>query len=295
MALAVRLWVMWPRINWAASAARPSTMRETTRTVPRAAACSLGVPLPASTRKPAGTRRAHPAPGPDAGCLAWPAVLRCAAAAMAVIARHGEEPPCPAPHHPSPTSRAPDARPGSSCPPPCPLRTSARAGRRTDGPLEQQYPAVDGARRLGCGAGRPGQRTAPGRGGGRTYAQNFLLSLAARGLAGIPQTLLGVYADTVREFLGVPAELKLLFGISFGMAGPAAPVNTLRTERVPLQRSVSCMTPRESSTGSSSSARGTIRRRARRREDEVVRGGVLVRPGPARHALAALAPGEAER
>lgn len=42
------------------------------------------------------------------------------------------------------------------------------------------------------------------------YAQNLLLSLAARGLAGIPQTVLGVYADTVREFLGVPAELKLL-------------------------------------------------------------------------------------
>ncbi|KQW10660.1 nitroreductase [Streptomyces sp. Root369] len=70
------------------------------------------------------------------------------------------------------------------------------------------------------------------------YAQNFLLSLSSRGLAGIPQTVLGVYADTVREFLGVPAELKLLFGISFGMADPAAPVNTLRTERVPLQRSV---------------------------------------------------------
>ncbi|MEU0030884.1 nitroreductase [Streptomyces sp. NPDC006335] len=70
------------------------------------------------------------------------------------------------------------------------------------------------------------------------YAQNFLLSLAARGLAGIPQTVLGVYADTVREFLGVTAELKLLFGISFGMADPAAPVNKLRTERVPLQQSV---------------------------------------------------------
>ncbi|MFJ2238114.1 nitroreductase [Streptomyces sp. NPDC087859] len=70
------------------------------------------------------------------------------------------------------------------------------------------------------------------------YAQNFLLSLAARGLAGIPQTVLGVYADTVREFLGVPVELKLLFGISFGMADPSAPVNTLRTERVPLRRSV---------------------------------------------------------
>jgi nitroreductase len=70
------------------------------------------------------------------------------------------------------------------------------------------------------------------------YAQNFLLSLAARGLAGIPQTILGVYADTVREFLGVPEELKLLFGISFGTADPAAPVNAVGRERVPLQQSV---------------------------------------------------------
>ncbi|MFJ9151945.1 nitroreductase family protein [Streptomyces sp. NPDC102270] len=70
------------------------------------------------------------------------------------------------------------------------------------------------------------------------YAQNFLLSLAARGLAGIPQTILGVYADTVREFLGVPEELKLLFGISFGTADPAVPVNAVGRERVPLQQSV---------------------------------------------------------
>lgn len=70
------------------------------------------------------------------------------------------------------------------------------------------------------------------------YAQNFLLSLAARGLAGIPQTILGVYADTVREFLDVPTELKLLFGISFGTADPAAPVNAVGRQRVPLQQSV---------------------------------------------------------
>nr|WP_230885895.1 nitroreductase family protein [Streptomyces spinoverrucosus] len=36
------------------------------------------------------------------------------------------------------------------------------------------------------------------------YGQNFLLSLAARGFDGVPQTMLGFYADTVREFLGVP-------------------------------------------------------------------------------------------
>ncbi|WP_328541263.1 MULTISPECIES: hypothetical protein [unclassified Streptomyces] len=53
-----------------------------------------------------------------------------------------------------------------------------------------------------------------------------------------PQTVLGVYADTVREFLGVSEELKLLFGISFGTADPAAPVNAVGRERIPLQQIV---------------------------------------------------------
>lgn len=69
------------------------------------------------------------------------------------------------------------------------------------------------------------------------YAQNFLLSLTARGLGGIPQTMLGMYADTVREFLGVPSELKLLFGISFGTADLAAPANSFHMGRVPLEQS----------------------------------------------------------
>jgi nitroreductase len=70
------------------------------------------------------------------------------------------------------------------------------------------------------------------------YAQNFLLSLAARGFDGIPQTALGFYAEVVREFLDVPEELKLLFGISFGVADRAAPVNGFRMGRAPLEQSV---------------------------------------------------------
>jgi len=52
------------------------------------------------------------------------------------------------------------------------------------------------------------------------YAQNFLLSLTARGYAGIPQTLLGLFADPIREHIGISDEMKLLFGISFGYADP---------------------------------------------------------------------------
>ncbi|MCX4641734.1 nitroreductase [Streptomyces sp. NBC_01446] len=70
------------------------------------------------------------------------------------------------------------------------------------------------------------------------YAQNFLLALAARGLDGIPQTKLGFYADTIREHLGVPKELKLLFGISFGTADVTAPANSFRMGRIPLEQSV---------------------------------------------------------
>ncbi len=70
------------------------------------------------------------------------------------------------------------------------------------------------------------------------YAQNFLLSLTSRGFAGIPQTMLGTYADTVRAFLNVPEDLKLLFGISFGTADPTAPVNAFGRTRIPLPQSV---------------------------------------------------------
>ena len=48
------------------------------------------------------------------------------------------------------------------------------------------------------------------------YGQTFLLSLTAHGLGGIPQTMLGFYADTIREMLGIDPSLKMLFGISFG-------------------------------------------------------------------------------
>ena len=70
------------------------------------------------------------------------------------------------------------------------------------------------------------------------YAQTFLLALEAHGLAGIPQTMLGSYADVVRESLGIKPQMKLLFGISFGRADPEGPASQYRMERVPLAESV---------------------------------------------------------
>ncbi|MEE1865383.1 nitroreductase [Pseudomonas auratipiscis] len=70
------------------------------------------------------------------------------------------------------------------------------------------------------------------------YGQTFLLSLTANGLAGIPQTLLGMYADTVREFLGIDPEMKMLFGISFGYADRDAAANDMVVGRIPVSESV---------------------------------------------------------
>ena len=70
------------------------------------------------------------------------------------------------------------------------------------------------------------------------YAQNFLLSLTARGYRGIPQAVLGVYADTVRKSLGIPEELKLLFGSAFGIGDQTSPMHDVGMGRLPLQQSV---------------------------------------------------------
>lgn len=70
------------------------------------------------------------------------------------------------------------------------------------------------------------------------FGQTLLLSLAARGLAGIPQTSVAMFAPTVRRVLGIGEEQRLLFAISLGYADPSAVVNQLRVGRAPLQESV---------------------------------------------------------
>jgi nitroreductase len=66
------------------------------------------------------------------------------------------------------------------------------------------------------------------------YGQTLLLSLAAHGLGGVPQTVLGLFADTIRETLGVSSDLKLLFGISFGYPNRDALANRTRIGRDPI-------------------------------------------------------------
>lgn len=68
------------------------------------------------------------------------------------------------------------------------------------------------------------------------YGQTFLLSLASKGLAGVPQTSVGMMAATVRQVLEVPDDMKLLFAISFGYPDEGKPKKP--TPRVPVSDSV---------------------------------------------------------
>jgi nitroreductase len=70
------------------------------------------------------------------------------------------------------------------------------------------------------------------------YAQSFLLSLAARGIGSVPQTILGMNADTVRKVLGVSDDMKLLFGVSFGYPDKEARANSFRMSRDPIDSNV---------------------------------------------------------
>jgi nitroreductase len=68
------------------------------------------------------------------------------------------------------------------------------------------------------------------------FAQTFVLSLFSRGLGAVSLTVLGLFADTVREVLGVSAEdNKLLFGIAFGHPDHDAAANSFKAPRAPIE------------------------------------------------------------
>jgi nitroreductase len=70
------------------------------------------------------------------------------------------------------------------------------------------------------------------------YGQTFLLSLVAHGLGGVPQTMLGMFADTVRDILRINSKSKFLFGISFGYPNPDSAANKFRMSRSALDQCV---------------------------------------------------------
>ncbi len=70
------------------------------------------------------------------------------------------------------------------------------------------------------------------------YAQTLTMLMTEQGISSCMQGALGQFPDPVREFLGIPENIGILFGMSFGYADENAPVNTARTDREPLENSV---------------------------------------------------------
>lgn len=67
------------------------------------------------------------------------------------------------------------------------------------------------------------------------FAQTLMLAAQAKGVSTVPQAFATDYAPQIKEYLGIPADKRLVLGISVGYADMAAPVNGFRTERSPLE------------------------------------------------------------
>jgi nitroreductase len=66
------------------------------------------------------------------------------------------------------------------------------------------------------------------------YVANFMLAAKRHGVDTIAQAALASYPDFIRRHLGLPANRKLVCGISFGYGAPDDPVNRYRTARAPV-------------------------------------------------------------
>lgn len=64
--------------------------------------------------------------------------------------------------------------------------------------------------------------------------QTVMLLLRERGIDSCPQECWSVYHETVDAFVQAPPEWMLFCGMSIGYADPAAAVNRLQTDRLPL-------------------------------------------------------------
>ena len=66
------------------------------------------------------------------------------------------------------------------------------------------------------------------------FLQSFMLLAQEAGLDTCPQEAWASRHHTVTSFVGAPEELMLFCGVAVGKANPAAPVNTLVTDREPM-------------------------------------------------------------
>ena len=66
------------------------------------------------------------------------------------------------------------------------------------------------------------------------FAQSLMLAAHAKGLGTVPQAFATDYAVDVKDFLGIPRAKRLVLGISIGYPDMDSPVNSLRTDRSPI-------------------------------------------------------------
>jgi nitroreductase len=66
------------------------------------------------------------------------------------------------------------------------------------------------------------------------YLQTVMLLARERGLHTCAQEAWAAWHLTVTEYLSLPAHLMVFCGLALGHRNEAAPINTLRTDRAPL-------------------------------------------------------------
>lgn len=66
------------------------------------------------------------------------------------------------------------------------------------------------------------------------FLQTLMLLAAERGLATCPQEYWSVRHGAIRSFVGAPDDELLFCGVAVGYADESAPINALRSERMPL-------------------------------------------------------------
>jgi len=70
------------------------------------------------------------------------------------------------------------------------------------------------------------------------YVQSLMLALWARGVASCAQASLRLYPEIVSRELGIPENLRILCGLSFGYEDPGVPANRTRQTREPIETNV---------------------------------------------------------
>jgi len=68
------------------------------------------------------------------------------------------------------------------------------------------------------------------------FLQTFMLLAQEAGIDTCPQEAWAMWEGAISEFVGAPEQERLFCGVAIGHADPDAPVNSLRSERFPLEQ-----------------------------------------------------------